>query len=717
MFLSTKYFTAVFYQDWFKLLILKFSGRYGHGIISHDRFDKEYYKKHPELLKKEFRSYGEDRSEWALSSEDLNKIVRDTASRASGNGKGYVNYNVLPFNDIQNLGGPSMDFGAPSEQIGFQATEEYASRISLSRPSLSRQITNLSTSESKDDSLIATDPSVNSTDPIVKENHNQLEQDIYIDENHMRSSNIIHVDDPIQGDTLTHGDHENDLCSDAAKKNPNSEKNEHLSYGAPILASDEVAKEPLRWELKPAVSPLKENAKTSQEESICPQVAVHQASLIQCKTINRPLSDEKLLNPSLPSLMPLEQLDEYEPLFPEEEKSVSSENKSVDLAERLKFSEINRKFPSQDVWEDTPNSLQYTATVSTLQSPEDEKDQGKKEEKTGPDTETLAHAFAKRQEELAEQEMNRHDKIIFQEKTKKKTAAIPKMEPEARPKLQNQRFPSRDIWEDTPASLLLQTTVAGPQIGKDSTNFGEEQQDSIALEKQANKTDVLSPSDGSNKNSIIPPELKQFPSDEPPKLRPSDSHEQPHPTKPEGPEKSAQVHVVGGSPSPSLAKSKPQVPARPSKSTSREPSDNLSPHNTSISISVKTKPPVPLRPIGSKIAALQGDFMSDLSKRLQLGPQASKKDVSKTEQQQEDSISIPLVDARKSRARGPARHAPVKALIPKHSSDIDAEQLNSLKVSVTSTIWAFDPEKDYLQVLPCNPGQGNDSLLVEPTKM
>lgn len=58
-------------------------------MIPPDRFEKAYYEKHPELVKKELGQYGEGRPEWAMSSEDLNKIVRDTASRGAGLGKGY----------------------------------------------------------------------------------------------------------------------------------------------------------------------------------------------------------------------------------------------------------------------------------------------------------------------------------------------------------------------------------------------------------------------------------------------------------------------------------------------------------------------------------------------------------------------------------------------------------------------------------------------------
>jgi hypothetical protein len=65
-------------------------GLHGHGVVPADKFERAYYEKHPELLKKETGQYGaaigEGRGEWAMSSEDLNKIVRDTASRGSGLG-------------------------------------------------------------------------------------------------------------------------------------------------------------------------------------------------------------------------------------------------------------------------------------------------------------------------------------------------------------------------------------------------------------------------------------------------------------------------------------------------------------------------------------------------------------------------------------------------------------------------------------------------------
>lgn len=69
-------------------------GLHGHGVHTHDKFDKDWYAKHPEQFVHEetqghghYSSTGSGRGEWALSSDDLNKIVRQTASRGAGFGR------------------------------------------------------------------------------------------------------------------------------------------------------------------------------------------------------------------------------------------------------------------------------------------------------------------------------------------------------------------------------------------------------------------------------------------------------------------------------------------------------------------------------------------------------------------------------------------------------------------------------------------------------
>jgi hypothetical protein len=88
--------------------------------------------------------------------------------------------------------------------------------------------------------------------------------------------------------------------------------------------------------------------------------------------------------------------------------------------------------------------------------------------------------------------------------------------------------------------------------------------------------------------------------------------------------------------------------------------------------------------------------MSDLNKRLQLGPQAPKKEEA-PEEPEEEKEKTPLVDARKGRARGPARRAPAKSPAP--AGAIVTEQPNTLGFSTPSTLWQIDPDEDLLHVI------------------
>ncbi len=64
-------------------------GMHGHGVPSADRFEQDWYAKHPEALQKEEGEYGPGigggRGEFALSSDDLNKLVRETSSKLDPN--------------------------------------------------------------------------------------------------------------------------------------------------------------------------------------------------------------------------------------------------------------------------------------------------------------------------------------------------------------------------------------------------------------------------------------------------------------------------------------------------------------------------------------------------------------------------------------------------------------------------------------------------------
>ena len=321
--------------------------------------------------------------------------------------------------------------------------------------------------------------------------------------------------------------------------------------------------------------------------------------------------------------------------------------------------------------------MQYTATVSTPQLPEEQE----ADSKDSPQEENSAHAFARRQEELAERESKSQDSFLHQEK--KPWAHKPHLAAETRPNLK-QRFPSRDIWEDTPDSLQLQTTVDSPQV---------------------EDKDLMSPPDDQPATSplrIAAVAKPQIPA-RPGKSKLSESPEKPQPAIPERP----RPKQVDATSPPVPVKAKPQVPARPAKPITRESTENVPlttvPSNSSAksigsdqgaAAATKPKPPVPSRPLGSKIAALQGGFMADLNKRLQLGAQAPKKDEPAPEEE-EPKEKAPLVDARKGRARGPARRAPAKSPAPAAAA---SEPTSTLAFSMPATLWQIDPEEDYVHV-------------------
>jgi len=394
---------------------------------------------------------------------------------------------------------------------------------------------------------------------------------------------------------------------------------EEHPYTAPILADDELAKEGPQPDSQPAVEPPPERRGSAFE-----------MDRPHSRPTSRPASIYRVESTNSQST-PLEDVQEYEPLFPEEE---SSEKKKIAAIAKK---ESKHRFPSADVWEDAPNSVLYTAEVSTPELPEEK---AKEELLEKPldvrEGETAAQAFARRQEELAEQESQNTESFLRRSQRPTSwvplTAAVPK---ESRPYLAP-RFPSRDVWEDTPDSLKLETTVSTPQ-----------------LEQESSPAETTHPE--------IPAKAAQKPAiPGRPKPKASSPQETTKPAVPERP--------------------KPHVPARPARTSPSEEAP-----------APKPKPAVPARPLGSKIAALQAGFMSDLNKRLQLGPQAPKKEEPVAQDLTEEKEKAPLADARKGRARGPQRRAPA-ATSPSPAA-APQPQKPTLTFSTTVTVFTIDPDE------------------------
>lgn len=66
-------------------------GLHGHGVHASDKFEKAWYDKHPDQFAREEKGqYGPaiaPRPDWALSTEDLNRIVHGSAGKGSGLGE------------------------------------------------------------------------------------------------------------------------------------------------------------------------------------------------------------------------------------------------------------------------------------------------------------------------------------------------------------------------------------------------------------------------------------------------------------------------------------------------------------------------------------------------------------------------------------------------------------------------------------------------------
>lgn len=494
---------------------------------------------------------------------------------------------------------------------------------------------------------------------------------------------------------------------------------EETGYGVPILASDEVAKEPGSEFLQPAVSPMQERRGSnyySGVDSDAPpsyQSGHRNSSRSGSASNSRPSSRPASIHGSLPGLSrftthderedmhtPLEDVDEYEPLFPEDD---DKEGRQIPANDRFKRREItNRRFPSQDIWEDTPNSLQLQATVETPEPAENQ---------IAPAPNTTV--FETPEEEARRKgEVDEHEKakLIPKDERLAKSHFKPHLLDESTRAALKQRFPSRDIWEDSPDSARLETTVgespddeiksppdegllAGAVVytsGRpgEAKTLPEQARDGATAGAAAVEKPTIPPRPAKSKGSGEATGAGSQPFPDIPARPPRRLHQvlpaeiQPPLTDPavdSSPVESKPISHLESRKAPTLPdRPKPQVPARPPRSAIGHDNSELTPISKTTSASSvgsgdagderrgvtspppapKPKPVLPSRPVGSKIASLKAGFLSDLDKRLQVGPQGLKpleKTPAETELTEEKA---PLADARKGRARGPARRKP-----------------------------------------------------------
>merc|ERR1712000_751192 len=339
---------------------------------------------------------------------------------------------------------------------------------------------------------------------------------------------------------------------------------------------------------------------------------------------------------------------EFLSLFPDDD----DKTKPMSHVERFKQrpNALKQRFPSQDIWEDTPSSLYYSAEVSTPDLPAQVEKSATKEFES-PEQE------AARKEEPSEEERK---KLIPKEERLAKSRFAPHLRDDmpTRPGM-TPRFPSSDIWEDSPESHQLVTTVSSPPIDHEAESPEDVPIKPFMAPRPLGKSRL---GEGAAQAQVAP----SIP---------------PRPQK-GGPEKQASTSPTELKKVPSIPdRPKPQIPTRPAK----KPDTGAPTEQEKVSPPVvKAKPQVPARPagVGSKIANLRGNFMNDLNQKLGLGPPKEKE-----KEPEPAEESKPLEDARKGRARGPQRKAPAK-------SPAAAAKPMGFAMSLPRSLWSIDEGDD-----------------------
>lgn len=459
----------------------------------------------------------------------------------------------------------------------------------------------------------------------------------------------IHIDDPIH--QLHHIDGyvpANEMPGEKEQKTVTEE--EHDEY--PIIAEDEAV--PSSAHMPPAVSP-----------SIHPQDYSHPPS----HTVSRTASTHDfggakqpvIVHPPSRPVSP-DEGKQYEPLFTDDDKA--REKHSIDRFKRQREDDVNR-FPSQDVWEDTSENLEAVQRKPDL------------DDKTSP-FETPEQE-AQRRNQQQEPDLVQEEKSIAPtpnlpveeiQEHKQTPPAIDSPNPPASSDGGQQRFPSRDIWEDAPDSSQLVTTVS---ISEDQPN-----------EEEPPKSVETGPSR---------PAVPARPARRPKSMSKEESNDSEQtapiaaPTSP--PPKETTPDDLGDQESATV---KPTVPARPKPHVPSRPvrSFNAGSDDTSAASAAPQPKPKPPRPLGSKIAALQSSL--NLSDRMKVGPKAppKPKNLQTSEEnngEKKEEEKKPLSDVRKSRARGPTRKAPSK---PK---DVEPQKREpALQITPAWEIFSVDPQ-------------------------
>ena len=487
-------------------------------------------------------------------------------------------------------------------------------------------------------------------------------------------SEIIHIDAPEQHWSKVIGD---GTATPPVDVGPNGGNNEELGgfideqgYGIPILASDEIKPESA-WQ-RPAILPNPHDraANSDLRNHFGSRPGSRPGSIHGVSGLSRYVSHEEHEIHT-----PLDDVEEYEPLFSDDKENPKPITNPAHLRHRP---DMKHRFPSQDIWEDSPDSARLETEVATPEPEEQSKI-------TAPTSSTFETPQV---EATRKGEATEVDRALLLSKEEQLSRSD--FKPQIRQDLRRprpQRFPSSDIWEDSPDSARLETTVGG--VGDDDDTENLAMAAGAVVNTTTNRGDLSGTTtrDGATASEPIVPQRP---------VRPL-KHKTPQPKEhshlsevytvssedQQPPSAEVQRSSTESKKPPSIpARPKPQIPARPNRSDATSPSETLP--------ATKSKPPVPAKPMGSKIAALQAGFMSDLNNRLKLGPQAPSKPVEPEKTERVEEETVPLEDTRKGRARGPARRKPGTSSAAAAPSD--GKKMPKLSFAKPVTVWHISPK-------------------------
>ncbi|KAF8462946.1 altered inheritance of mitochondria protein 21 [Kalaharituber pfeilii] len=640
---------------------------------------------------------------YSLSSDDLNQIVAQTATPISG------------------------ITGVPEEELGYLASEEYAKKIGSATPR--EELT-----ESEANKFGSSLSREGSTSPEISIHvepraHQRSGSHPYGRHNFGRFSQS---QASLAAETPNVVDNANIPEEDAIR-------DEHY-HGTPILASDEIHKRGTSTPMVPAVSPpLLPRRTTSRPASRAPSRPASRGAHREPPATAEPegTPDAQI------SFTPLAQVEEHEPLFPDDE-----EEKHTALREGLEkafagragpaASRNSRKFPSNDIWEDAPPSSHLHATVTS--PPPGLSPLGLSEVASGGQPAKAGEEQDEESDRLGVPNRHKRSQSPPQE-------APPKPErPSVLSKTASgkQRFPSKDIWEEAPDSAQLTATVSptpvseedppspvaatsplqlsSPSTEEPSTTTTAPLEESTSAERSSTHATLdsaakpeIPPRPASPERNqkwaptgavpIIPARPGSRVTNTPSKLDTQDQIEQAQ-TPSLVPRTGLSDSTEKKSPPVVPDRPKPAVPQRPVKINAKTlPFQQAQPEETSP----VTKAPPPVKPkpaIGGKIAALKANL--ELEKRLAAGPMGFKrkeeeeKKPEEAAEKQEEAQAL-VSDVRKGRAKGPRGRKLPTAATSAAAAPAEGEAKEpappALHFVSAWTVWSIDDEENARVVL------------------